>query len=427
MSYVIEYSPDVRDTDYTPLGGNADMIYSHDPEVILSGPAETGKTMANCWKAHLICMKYPGAQGAILRKTQTSVYGSVIQTFERVIKDSPVEKYGGEKPEKYIYPHPSGSSTIWVGGMDNRDRVLSSERDFILTCQTEEFTLDDWEYLTTRTTGRGAVIPYPQLFGDCNPGGSKHWIKERAKLGHLRLINTTHKDNPSLWDGVSWTAQGVRTLDRLSALSGVRRKRLYEGIWATAEGAVYDMFDYSVHVKTRPDSEMKAWYLAMDEGYTNPAVILLVGEDSDKRLHIRREFYERGKLQEYVVKQAAEWTKEKRVRLAAVDEAAAGLIADLLNNSVPAVASKGRVLDGIQAIQNRLKVQGDEQPRLTVDPSCVNVINEFESYVWKKATGTGIVKDEPNKENDHALDALRYLDNKIGASRHDPRSLIDSV
>jgi phage terminase large subunit len=54
-------------------------------------------------------------------------------------------------------------------------------------------------------------------------------------------------------------------------------------------------------------------------------------------------------------------------------------------------------------VQDLLKIQGDGKPRLTVDPSCVNVINEFESYTWKPE------KDEPVKENDHAMDAVRYL------------------
>jgi phage terminase large subunit len=71
------------------------------------------------------------------------------------------------------------------------------------------------------------------------------------------------------------------------------------------------------------------------------------------------------------------------------------------------------VLDGIRRIQDRLAIQGDGLPRLTVDPACTNTINEFESYVWRQATGTGVAKDEPNKENDHAMDALRYLVNKI--------------
>lgn len=412
MSYIIEYAPGIADADYTPFGGNEDVIYSHEPEAIVSGPAETGKTLAACWKTHLICSKYAGAQLAILRKTQASIYGSVLQTFQRVIEGAPVQAYGGEKPEKFMYPN---GSQVWIGGLDNRDRVLSSERDAIQTCQTEEFTVDDWEYLTTRTTGRSAVIPYPQLYGDCNPAGSLHWIQQRAKAGHLQLIHTTHRDNPTLYnrDGTT-TMQGERTMARLSALTGIRRKRLYEGIWATAEGAVYDNFDAAVHVKVRQREEFKTWYLAMDEGYTNPAVILLVGEDADGRLHIFLEWYERGKLQSTVVTAAKDWTLDYGVALAAVDEAAAGLIADLRDNDVPAIASKGRVLDGIQRIQDRLKLQGDGLPRLTVDPSCTNVINEFESYVWKKATATGVVKDEPNKENDHAMDAIRYLDTALG-------------
>lgn len=414
MSYVLQYAPDLELSDFTPYGGNADLVYSHDPEVLVEGPAETGKTLAACWKSHLIATKYAGAQGAILRKTQASIYGSVLQTFQRVIDGAPVKPYGGEKPEKYIYPN---GSVVWIGGMDNRDRVLSSERDFIQTCQTEEFSVDDWEYLTTRTTGRGAVIPYPQLFGDCNPGGSLHWIKQRNKAGHLRLIRTSHKDNPSLYnrDGTP-TEQGKKTIARLSALTGVRRKRLFEGIWATAEGAIYDNFDVSVHVKVRPDSDFQTWYLAQDEGYTNPAVILLVGEDSDKRLHVAREWYERGKLQSTVVEQAKEWVYEKAVSLIAVDDSANGLIAELRNAGLPASpATKGDVLSGIQRVQDRLKVQGDGLPRLTVDPSCVNTVNEFESYVWKKVATTGIVKDEPQKENDHAMDALRYLDTLLSS------------
>ena len=53
-------------------------------------------------------------------------------------------------------------------------------------------------------------------------------------------------------------------------------------------------------------------------------------------------------------------------------------------------------------LQDLLKVHGDGKPRLTIDPSCVETINEFESYVWRPE------KDEPVKENDHAMDALRY-------------------
>jgi len=211
-------------------------------------------------------------------------------------------------------------------------------------------------------------------------------------------------------------------LDSLDKLTGMRRRRLFEGIWATAEGAVYDTFNNTIHVKVRPVLEFKRWFLAMDEGYTNPAVILLIGEDSDKRIHVAQEFYHAGVLQETVVKEAKKWFTEFNCELAAVDEAAAGLIADLQAVGVRAVGGKGRVLDGIQKIQDRLQVQGDGRPRLTIDPGCVNLINEMESYVWKPE------KDVPVKENDHAADSLRYWEDvmAVPSGALDDRSKIYS-
>jgi len=399
MTYVLK-SVSPAQAHYTPYGGAKQFLYCHDPQVIVHGPAETGKTVAACWKVHIVASKYPKAQLAIVRKTQKSLYGSVLQTFERVIAGAPVEPYGGRKPERYEYPN---GAIVWVGGMDNPDKVLSSERDLIYVNQAEGLLLDDWEKLATRTTGRGAVIPYPQLMGDANPGPAKHWIKERAAAGALTLIQSSHRDNPTLYgpDG-QLTVQGQRTMLALQGLTGIRRKRLFEGLWATAEGVVYDIFDPPVHVREREAAEFKAWYLAMDEGYANPAVILLIGEDADGRAHVAREFYETGKLQSDVVATAAAWYSEWQCSAAIVDAAGAGLIAALRDAGLPATGAKGRVNDGIHVVQDMLKVQGDGRPRLTVDPACVNVVNEFESYIWKPE------RDEPVKDNDHAADALRY-------------------
>ncbi len=402
---------------YELRGGNGQLFTSTEQEVMCSGPAETGKTVAAVLKAHAICDQVPGAQGAIVRKAYNSLTGSVIRTYERIIQPESrgITIYGGNKPERFIYPN---GSVIWMGGMDNASRVLSSERDFIYVNQAEELTLDDWETLVTRCTGRGSVVKHAQLFGDCNPAGSLHWIRKREAL---RLLTTRHTDNPSLYTVTGeLTEQGRRSMAALNALTGIRRKRLLEGIWATAEGAVYDMFNPSVHVCVRSVTEMMRWFLAMDEGYTNPAVILLIGEDSDGRHHCFREFYRSGVLQAEVVQQAkvrfmnpAGWAMTQpgetppqltaRCSKAAVDESAAGLIADLNNAGVSSAGAKGRVLDGINYVQNRLKIQGDGRPRFTIDPSCINLVNEMESYVWRPE------KDVPLKENDHACDAYRYL------------------
>ncbi len=381
------------------------MFASTEHECIIAGPADTGKTYVCCLKAHVICARIPDTQGAIVRKTYNALAGSVLQTFARVIAGQGVRIFGGETPSRFLYPN---GSVIWAVGMDNPGRVLSTERDFFYVNQSEELMLDDWETLATRCSGRAAVVAHPQLFGDCNPRGSKHWIRERARQGRLRLLVARHTDNPTLYDEQgNPTEDGRKRLLVLENMTGMRRKRLFEGIWATDEGAVYEMFDVNVHRLVRKREAMKRWLLAMDEGFNNPAVILVVGEDSDGRWHVFKEFYQRGVLQSEVVATADALSKEFSIAnvppLVAVDAAAAELIASLVSAGLRAQGGKGRVLDGIQAIQNRLKVQGDGNPRLTVDPACENLINEFESYIWRDE------KDVPVKEHDHALDALRYL------------------
>lgn len=398
---------------YILRGDNRVALSCKEHEFILSGPADTGKTMACCIKVHLICRLIPGAQGAIVRETKTSLRSSVLNTFERVIKNQGVKTLGGENPSRYIYPN---GSTIWLGGMDKPDKVLSSERDFIYVNQAEELSLNSWEILGSRCSGRGAVIAIPQLFGDCNPGGSKHWIRERAKQGRLRLLVTTHKDNPTLYneDGTMIDSQEVRRrMLVLDNMTGVRKLRLKEGIWATAEGAVYEMFNAertgqkSDHVQVRSREEMQRFYFALDDGFTNPAVILDIGSDSDGRWHIFQEFYKRGWIQDDVADIAKGWHIKRPVELAAVDEAAAGLIEALKRKGVPARAGKGKIFDGIAKIQAKLKVQADGRPRLTVDPSCVETINEFESYIWKPE------KDVPVDEWNHSMGALRYLSDAL--------------
>jgi phage terminase large subunit len=363
-------------------------------------------------------------QVLVVRKTSASMTGTVMRTLARVldplIKNKKVRVYGGETPSRFIFDF--NGSCIWSGGMDNPDSCLSAERDAIYVNQAEELTLNDWEVLTTRCTGRGSVVPYPQIFADCNPSSQFHWILHRHKQGKLRLIETKHEDNPSLFvlsaDKTHWeiTEQGQRTFKILENLSGVRRDRLLSGKWVTAEGVIFDMFSRQTHVCERDETEMVEWFLAIDEGYSNPAVILLVGSDADRRWHIFREFYRRGVAEIDVVAQAHDWYVEKQCGTAAVDEAGAGLIAACINSGMNAVGGKGRIIDGIYSIQNRLKVVAGDvsprwpkgRPRLTISEFCPQTINEFQSHVWK----TG--KDVPVDADNHSISALRYLEDVLG-------------
>ena len=233
------------------------------------------------------------------------------------------------------------------------------------------------------------------------PKGMRHWTYEVFGKGapNTELFRATTRDNPFLPSGFADVLQ--------AQYSGEFAKQELEGEFVAFEGLVYSEFDRAVHVLHRDPSEFRRYVVGVDEGYTNPAVALVWGVDSDDRAHIVEEFYQshvqQGAFVEACLKLHANYHAESFY----VDPSAAGLIAAMRSAGLPARPANNAVNDGIQTIKGRLAVQGDGRPRLTIEPTCVNTISEFESYVWAKDRD-GNALDKPEKENDHAMDAGRY-------------------
>lgn len=398
-------------------GGAALLFDSTDAEVMLAGPAETGKTMGGLHKLDTLLRRYAGAQATIVRKVRASMDGTVLASYRRLIDQrGGVVPYGGNKPEWYDY---ANGSRLWVAGLDNPGKALSSERDVIYVNQAEELALDDWQTLTTRATGRGAVVPYPQVFGDCNPGPAHHWIKHRPSL---RLLESRHEDNPALFtpDGTP-TEQGIRSLAVLDALQGVLKERLRYGRWVSAEGAVY-AFDARLHL-IDPLLIPSHWrkIRAIDFGYTNPFVCLWLAIDGDGRIIVYRELYMSGRT----VKRHAEM-----INALSAGEAYEATVADhdaedratLEENGIATIPASKAISPGIQAVEERLKVAGDGKPRLFIVKNALverddvlaakyqpySTEQEFDAYIWPKSADNKTIKETPVDAYNHGLDALRY-------------------
>lgn len=304
---------------YKVYGRNAEFFESRSPELMLSGPAQTGKTLTCLYMLDHLCRTYKGFQGAVIRKRRVDMDGSVLQSFkEKVLGPATdVTVHGGEKAEWYDYPN---GSRIWVGGLDKPGKVLSSERDGIYINQAEECELKDWETLISRATGRAGHmrdeqgVPFGLLFGDCNPDAPTHWVWSRHMGGRLKLIESRHQDNPMLYDQATGliTPEGERTMERLGRLTGYRRARLLDGRWTQAEGVVFDTWLDSENVSDEAVFIPGGGncFMCIDDGYSagsapdtkgrdphtghyvadaHPRVIMLCQEKADGRLDF---FYE---------------------------------------------------------------------------------------------------------------------------------------
>lgn len=358
-----------------------DFVNCNDRFTAMLGGVGSGKTLAGSVKS--IRYALPKTLGLVVAPTYRMLQDATIRTY-RKINEELIASYN--KTDSNIVL--KNGAEILFRSSDDPDKLRGPNINWAWMDEAGLSKKGTWEIVIGRLRADGQAGP---CWVTTTPKG-KNWLYDMHK--QMTVFKSATTQNPYL------SKEFVKSL--LDSYTGEFLRQEVYGEFARFEGLVYPDFNEDVHVKKRDQSEFVYWGLAIDEGYTNPAVILLIGVDSDGRKHIHQEFYERGKLQSDVVAAAQEMAAGKNITEVAVDASAAGLIADLRNVGLPAVPQKGRVLDGIHVVQEHLKIQGDGKPYLTVDPSCVNTINEFQSYVWKPG------KDEPVKEMDHAMDAARY-------------------
>lgn len=412
-------------------GANLDLLRCRDTEVVAVGRAGTGKTLTACWKLHLAALQVSGMRGLLLRATQTSLTATTLVSFQRQVavhglRDGSVKWFGGSPKDPPAFRYRKTGAEILVAGGDRPEKFLSAELDRIFVDEAVEVSLDLYETLISRL--RGAAETYKQIMLGTNPSHPAHWIKQRADEGRLTMITSTHRDNPFYvnTDG-TFTPAGREYMEKLDALTGVRRLRLRDGHWCAAEGIVYTDWDESVHL-VAPFEVPEDWplILSIDFGFVNPTVVQWWRQDHDGRLYLTREIYATQTLVEdhakHIRQIMEQHPKEPRPSRVVCDHDAEDRATLERHLGVSTTAAHKTVSDGIQAVQSRLRVQADGKPRLFIfrdavvrrdarladakKPTCT--ADELPGYVWEVKPGAKGVKEQPVKVDDHGADALRY-------------------
>lgn len=264
------------------------------------------------------------------------------------------------------------------------------------------------ESFVNQATGRCSVKGSKFWF-NCNPDGPYHWFKvnwiDKCKEKNILYLHFTMDDNLSL-------AEDIKKRYR-SMYTGVFFKRYILGLWAVAEGIIYDMFSKEKHTK-----DIKEFfhilingnrYVSCDYGTQNATVFLLWNKGRDGKWYCIREYYYSGrdkakqKTDSEYADDLKEWLEGIQIKAIIVDPSAASFIAELRKRGYKVLKAKNDVLDGIRLVGTMLNLE-----QLVFASSCKETIKEFASYVWdEKALERG--EDKPTKRHDHCLDACRYF------------------
>lgn len=188
-------------------------------------------------------------------------------------------------------------------------------------------------------------------------------------------------------------------------------KMFYQGVFARPEGLIYQDFDSGRHI-IDPFEIPSAWrrIAGADFGFNNPTAALWAAIDPDGVVYLYREYKERGKLPSESAEDLMSFKDDGWLESIQCDPSSPEAIEQYRRSGLPAQAADNAVMEGIERVIALIKTD-----RLRVFRGLVHTLDEIESYRWlrrnvRQAGEVGVlITDAPAKENDHLMDALRYL------------------
>lgn len=287
------------------------------------------------------------------------------------------------------------------------------------------------ESFVSQATGRCSVTGSKFWFS-CNPDNPHHWFKkdwiDKAVGKKFLYLHFTMDDNPSLDPKIKARYESLYT--------GVFYKRFILGLWVTADGLVYPMFDEEENVQSF-HAPYDRIFVAGDFGIYNATTFGVYGYyRRQKRYHLIESYYHSGREaeKEMTEYQAKDGEKDKSfsgvmqkttkeyaddliamIRLGSydisyiiLDPSASALIVELqkhpyiVRKKIDIIPAMNDVMLGISFHSQLLA-----ERRFTLDPSNVHDIKEYNAYAWDTKKSL-LGEDAVTKDNDHCMDRNRY-------------------
>ena len=388
--------------------------YSKYDALICDGAVRSGKTSIMMWAFVRWAMEnFSGQRFGVCGRTVDSCTKNIIVPFTAM----------SLAKERYIIRWRRGDKVMEVrrgavtnyfevfGGKDEASYTLVQGRTLAGVLLDEVVLMP--ESFVNQALARCSVDG-SRIWFSCNPGSPQHWFYKNWIEGSAQrnalYLHFNMRDNPALSDSI---------LARYEAMySGVFYDRYILGKWVLAEGLIYPMFGDSCVVDEEPGTEGE-YYISCDYGTLNPFSAQLWHWDGKTATCLREYYYsgretQRNKTDEEYCTEIGRLAGDLPIRSIVVDPSAASFIEVLRRKQYIVRKAKNEVLNGIMLTARYL-----QDGTIKIHRRCKDSIREFGLYRWDdKAT-----EDRPIKENDHAMDSIRYfaftiLRERVGKSKY---------
>lgn len=237
-----------------------------------------------------------------------------------------------------------------------------------------------------------------------NPGPLNSWVYKyffEKKMPNYYTVETSTYDNKLLPNYNEYISDCEQSFDIDYA------RRYLHGKWGDFEGLIYKDFKKERHTGDYQDKFFKYYIAGYDDGYRNPACLLIGGVDSDNKLTIIHEYYKSNRTNNEIAEDIKPLYLKYQFRKMFCDPSGLNAIETFKRKGMrmgETDNSRTGANSGINKLKSLFK-----QNMVFIDQSCKNLIKELESYRYEKDKNSGNYNEEPVKKDDHAVDALRYL------------------
>ena len=391
----------------------------HFDAIICDGAVRSGKTL--CMGLSFVCWamaSFRGAQFAFCGKSVVSLRRNLLQELTPTL-----EELGFRCRER------RSENLVIIGrsGRENRFYLMGGKDEgsaaFIQGVTLAGVLLDE-AALMPRSFVEQAIarcsVQGSRLWFNCNPEGPQHWFYQewilKRETRNALYLHFTMEDNPSL-------SARIRQRYRAS-YSGAFYRRFILGEWTAAKGLVYDFFDPARDAVPRPGGKMEQYVISVDYGTANPCSFGLWGLREGVWYRMEEYYYASRKTgvqltdQEYVRALQA-LADGREIRSVVADPSAASFITALRQAGFHVVKANNDVLSGIRITADLLK-----RGRIAICEGCEDCLREIAMYRWSEETEG---RDAPHKDNDHAMDDMRYFAVTVAAGERREEGAFCSV
>ncbi|MBQ7541180.1 MAG: PBSX family phage terminase large subunit [Clostridia bacterium] len=369
--------------------------------ILCDGAVRSGKTVCMTLSFVLWAFyRFPDASFALCGKTIASLRRNILTPMlpllrelgfdcdEKVSRNLVEIRRGSVTHRFYLFGGKDEGSAALIQGMTLggvlMDEVALMPRSFV-------------EQAMARCSVQGA-----KLWFNCNPENPYHWFYrewvQKAEQKNCLYLHFTMQDNPSL------SADVRRRYENL--YSGAFYERFIRGRWVNVSGLVYPMFRKDLHVASLQGTPCRC-FISCDYGTVNPSSFGLWGLGTDGVWTRMREYYHDSRrtgvqrTDEEHYEGLTALAGDLPIEAVVVDPSAASFMECIRRHGAFRVLpADNDVLDGIRKVSCALK-----DGKIRIDPSCTDTLREFSLYRWDENS----VRDVPKKQNDHAMDDLRYF------------------